>query len=257
MARKTSKLRIALLLLVFACLIFVLFRNPPDTAAIATFTRNIDPRTATINAPDLPQPKVVHLFARPEVIEAGKELENWRKNYQPKQPEFPPLVTLKGEAFERVPNGHSLILGGWETKPGRRLMVFVTPKAQDNRGNASSHGTNVLIKSRLIEVDFSRLKANNLDWLLDPEKAYTLDADRVKAVVERLEKLEGTDLLSAPQVQLSSGSEANVSVGGVAPGGGHFGPSIWMIPEVKSSENAVDLGLRVEIGLLPESDSQK
>lgn len=231
------------MLFILVAIVLLLFRNPPDTSALIEFTRGLDRQTATFQGPGVNQ-RVVHLFTPPEVLKAGIELENRRKSYQPPKSEFPPVVMLTGQAYERVPYGHSMLLGGWESKPGRRLLAIVTPTPVDNE-------TNVVVMNRLIEVDFDTLKQNNLEWLINSDKATMLPAEQVNAVVQRLEKMRGVDILAAPRIQVASGMEGNVFVGNTAPGGGHYGPSIWLIPEINREAKAIDLGVRMEIGLPP------
>jgi RNA polymerase sigma factor (sigma-70 family) len=166
--------------------------------------------------------------------------------------------TAKAEA--QVPRGQSLLTGGWQTEPGKRTFVLVTPTEIDAVGNAvleSSPAGQVTIETWWIEVQNSSLSnaaliqiesssdASNTQKVLSKEETQNLLSD--------LKKQGGVDLLSTPKVTTLFGRQARISVEDAftAPSGHQVqvGPTMDIFSNISDDKNSFQLTVNAELAL--------
>ena len=109
----------------------------------------------------------------------------------------------------RVPEGQTLISGGWISKPGKRIFMLSTPTGLPNENSVN-------IQSRLVEV--SETIWNQLGWEelrkdSTQELQGLLDGPQTAQLLKSLEETKGVDLVTAPRITTANGREAQIVIG--------------------------------------------
>lgn len=126
------------------------------------------------------------------------------------------LHSFRAQANTAIKAGDSIVLGGWETKPGRTLVAVVTPSFVDAAGNLTSdENAAIVIEGRFVETSTEMLKSLGLDWNrqganLSGVLAELEDADARK-LFDRFAETKETTTLAAPKVLTNPGRPASVS----------------------------------------------
>ena len=112
-------------------------------------------------------------------------------------------------------SGEVVVTGGYKLADGRRLYAFATPVIEEVDG-----AKKVKISARYLTLTDEAGSAAGLDNL-STNAANTLQhgevwvADEERAVLEKLDKMKGVDVVAAPQVSLRSGSSGLISIGDI------------------------------------------
>ncbi len=149
-----------------------------------------------------------------------------------------------------IQSGNTMVLGGWETSPGKTTVALITPKDIAN-------GTQIEIESRFIDVPTEALKEMNLDWARSGtnqvDALAELGGELAKAVLERFTQMKGVDVLSSPKVITANGREARVAVTDVTSVGPltfELGPKFNVIPTMQPDGK---IGLAIKAGVTLKS----
>jgi RNA polymerase sigma factor (sigma-70 family) len=167
-----------------------------------------------------------------------------------------------------VPAGHTLLLGGWETQPGRRAFVLTIPSRMDAAGNVTSdpNASQVLLESYIVELTETAAHKLGLSRLApahgDQEGVHQLFRnEETQELLKQIKETEGADLVSSPRVMTLSGREANVSIVEPfqAPNGHelHVGPEISILPKIDSKTDQIELAVKAELNLRTANEAPK
>ena len=126
---------------------------------------------------------------------------------------------LTANVTARVPDGLTLVTGGWSNQPGKRVLMFLTPSmVQDNSANSTNPIT-VLCSAKFVEAPVETLAQLGLEKLTSegPESSVrtVLTPDQTKQLFAALEQTNGSDVLSAPSIRTFDGTQATLTVGNV------------------------------------------
>ncbi len=146
----------------------------------------------------------------------------------------------------------SVILGGWQTHPGTRMLVLITPSAVDPAGNKVAPPyaaqSQIQIDSKFVEVPETVLVKLGLQTLLtdqnESREAVTCSDAQFRSYISAIEQQSGSDILSSPRVTTSFGNQATVSVQEtqmIAGKNQALGPSLGLLPTL--NEDQMSLGL--------------
>ncbi len=103
----------------------------------------------------------------------------------------------------RVATGETMVMGGWVTPDGRRMMAFATPSTL-KEGNRVTVRTQVILASDELWSQFGVSTAEN-----QTGQPITVS----QASIDALLKQKGAEVLAAPAVITQDGEEARVQVG--------------------------------------------
>jgi hypothetical protein len=144
-----------------------------------------------------------------------------------------------------LPPGQSLMMGGWETAPGKRTYAFVTPTTDPQFPNQ------VLVSARLVEMDLP--VANQFaSMAADGNGNVTFNAEDSEALFKGFKETPGVSLVASPRIQTTSGVAGSVSVTHQMPtkdGMMDFGPQIGVTPTIGADGKihlAVDAKITME-----------
>jgi hypothetical protein len=164
------------------------------------------------------------------------------------EPNRPPeaVQTFVANADAVVPAGRGLVFGGWPTPPGKCTLVFVQPKVVEV--SSPGHIGSVMLEGKFLEVPDEALSSLGLDTLKAATRATSvqtlLAADEMKSILEKLEKLPGVNVLSAPRVQTGDGTQAVISVTEQKSIAGQeytLGPSLDVDPRIAADGSSINL----------------
>jgi hypothetical protein len=157
-----------------------------------------------------------------------------------------PVQIFVANASATVAAGEALALGGWQSAPGKRIVVMVQPKVMDV--SSEGHVGSVLLEGKFIELSEDILDSVGLGKLKAESKATSLHSrlsmDQVKSALEAFESSPGVDVLSAPRVQTGDGTQANISVTEQKTIAGQehaLGPSLDVEPRIGTDGSSVTL----------------
>lgn len=172
--------------------------------------------------------------------------------YSSAQSESPnlPFQTYHSTNFATLAWNHSLVTGGWEINPGKRTLVFIQPLRVEN----SSPGQ-LLLQGKIIEVPEEFLGSIGLQDLRSPNTQSTAQAlltpEQFSAVIKLAEQTSGVDVLSAPRVITTSGTQAAISIGqSMQTTSGdtyQLGPTINILPQTSPDASSVSLSIATEL----------
>ncbi len=120
---------------------------------------------------------------------------------------YPPTSTVNVS----VPEGHSLVTGGWTTAGGERALLIVTPTVGSADGKAT-----VLFNSVVFEASDEVLTTLGLaNYLAAPDAASpptgTMAADESRDLLKRLKDAPGVKTVGTPRILTGDGVEASVA----------------------------------------------
>lgn len=172
------------------------------------------------------------------------------------------------ELNANVPAGHTLLLGGWETNPGRRTFVLTSPARVDAAGNvtAGPNGNQVVISSYIVERTEAAAHELGLSQLApangNREGVHQLFGnEKTKDLLKRLKETEGANILSSPRILTSSGTQGMVSITESfrAPNGHelHLGPEISILPNIDAKTDGIELAVKAEMNLRTDNEASK
>jgi hypothetical protein len=172
------------------------------------------------------------------------------------------------ELNAKVPAGHSLLLGGWETKPGRRTFVLTIPSRMDAAGNvtADPNANQVLMESHIVELTEAAARDLGLSKFApangDQEGYHQLFRnEETHDLLRRIKETEGADILSTPRILTLNGSQGIVSIPEPfqAPNGHelHLGPMISILPSIDSKTDGIGLAVKAEMNLRTDNEAPK
>ena len=144
--------------------------------------------------------------------------------------------------------GDTLVLGGWETSPGKTTIVMLTPKVVDD-------GASIEIESRFIDAPTPALKEMKLEWNRSGTNQVgavaELEGETARAILEQFTLRQGVDILSSPKVQTGNGREARVEVTEMTTVGKltfALGPSFNVVPTIQP-DGKIGLAIKTSITL--------
>jgi RNA polymerase sigma factor (sigma-70 family) len=172
------------------------------------------------------------------------------------------------ELNAKVPAGHTLLLGGWETKPGKRTFVLTSPYRMDAVGNVTSdpNANQVTIESYIVELTEAAAHKLGLSQFApangDQEGLHQLFRnEETQDLLKRIKETEGADLLSSPRISTLSGRQAAVSIAEPfqAPNGHELqvGPEISILPKIDSKTDGIELAVKAEMNLRTDNEAPK
>jgi hypothetical protein len=145
----------------------------------------------------------------------------------------------------RLPSGHVLTLGGWESQPGKRAYVFIQPTSDPNGASQVS------VTAKWVELTAEAAEKFRFGDFLDTsgEQSSFFKPIAFDETIKKLEAASGVDLLSTPTITTSSGRQARLSVAETrdTPGGPvAFGPMLDIIPTI-GPDGAIDITLQASL----------
>ena len=166
----------------------------------------------------------------------------------------PPVRVFRANASTPVALKHTLAMGGWTTKPGKRTLFFIQPEID----GAVAQGDPILLNSRFLELPDEALAQVGLDALKTEygltSRHVVLTPEQAALVLKTLEQTPGVEVLSAPRIQTSHGVEACLSVTDTrttAAGEKYeVGPTVEIVPEISPDRGAVELTVSTQLRLL-------
>ncbi len=183
-------------------------------------------------------------------IQAGKATDKAAMDAEPDWNEIAgrTIHQFTASAESQVKAGNTLVLGGWETAPGKTTFAMLTP-------TLSEDGASITIESRFIDTPTEALKEMKLEWNRSGTNQTgalaELESDTAKAILERFTQLRGVDVLSSPKVLTGNGREARVEVSEltcVGPLEFKLGPWFNVVP-VSQSDGKIHLAIKTGITL--------
>ena len=146
-----------------------------------------------------------------------------------------------------VPSGFSLATGGWETQPGKRMLVLNTPIVAE--------GGQVEIRTRYVEMPDAVFDAHGFNYLkaegTESKGSGILSDEKAAALLKAFEKTEGVDVVAAPSVTTLSGRQAQVQVlemwQTMTGETQHIGPVLDVIPHITADRNSVQMSVIVNL----------
>ena len=172
------------------------------------------------------------------------------------------------ELNAKVPAGHTLLLGGWETKPGSHTFVFAIPSRMDAAGNVTSdpNAHQVLMESYIVELTEAAARELGLSKFApangDQEGFQQLFRnEETHDLLKRIKETEGADLVSAPRIMTLNGTQGIVSITEPfhAPNGHELqlGPMISILPNIDSKSDGIELAVKAEMHLRTDNEAPK
>lgn len=171
------------------------------------------------------------------------------------------------EMNTKVPARHTLLMGGWETKPGARTFVLTSP-SRTNAGQDTSalEANQVLIASYIVELTESAANALGLSQLApakgDQDGVLQLFGDaETQDLLKRIKETEGANLLSSPRILTTSGIQGSIAFAEPfqAPNGHELqvGPTIDILPNIDSKTDGIELTVKAQMNLRTENEPTK
>jgi RNA polymerase sigma factor (sigma-70 family) len=187
--------------------------------------------------------------AAKKAMAAGKDAMAFQSEVRQVLSNTPPIRTLVATSTANVPWNDTVVMGGWKTPGGKRAIVMANVAHKDG---------SVMITSRILEYTEAAgvklgLSRFNTDEPL-PTKPSTLTSEQANELLKLAQGSEGVDLLAAPRVTTSSGSPAQIQVGGMysTPSGQKYltGPVLHVNPNVSPDGQSVQLEMTAELNYL-------
>ena len=152
------------------------------------------------------------------------------KSTEPSQVMVTPFT---GTARLSLNPGETLVMGGWPTEGGKRLIALSTP-------TASSDG-NVIIKSFYVQVPDSILLASGWNQYLSVTKDSSANGvftpDQEQQFIEALGNMDGVAISSSSTIVTASGQSASLSM----VGGQQGSQTVTILPILLANKQNIDL----------------
>jgi hypothetical protein len=167
----------------------------------------------------------------------------------------------------RIPTGHSLLIGGWETEPGRRAFVLTgCSKVDEAEKETAAENANIVSVVGLF-VELSETAARELgltEFLAEGVKSSSqllMPKEEADDLLNRIKNKAGSNILSPPKITTFSGKQGIVSVEEpFASPNGHSlqtGPRLDVLPNITADFAGIDLVLKAEINLRTQNEVPK
>jgi hypothetical protein len=172
------------------------------------------------------------------------------------------------ELNTKVPAGHTLLLGGWETKPGRRTFILTSPSRMNASGQETldANANQVMIASYIVELTEAAAHELGLSKFApangDQDGIHQLlGSEEIQDLLKRIKETEGADLLSSPRILTGNGVQGSISIteSFQAPNGHelHLGPMINILPNIDSKTDGIELAVKAEMNLRTDNEAPK
>ncbi|MGI8966998.1 MAG: hypothetical protein ACR2H1_13055 [Limisphaerales bacterium] len=162
-------------------------------------------------------------------------------------PELPveqesPVEIFQSKVRATVGVNQVLVLGGWSTKPGRRTLIFVTPRV-----GGTDSPSSISIDTTMVEMpeNISTTLGLGNDILSGAKESaggFVFNKDDFLRVVQT----DDIEILSTPQVTTANGRQAEVSVQTskkINKVDYQLGPSVNLVPTISSDGSSIDLSV--------------
>jgi hypothetical protein len=173
-------------------------------------------------------------------------------------PENPYTRVFTNQAHAVLPTGHGMILGGWQTAPGKQALAIAIPTTDEKNPGA------IAVTAKFLE--FSDEAAGKLNSIIslpatgqnpaaNPNYTSLMTPEQLAAFLKTAEQTPGVDVLGAPRVMVGSGREARVSVTreGQTPNGPvTLGPAMSLTPTLGADGTTIDLIVDAKLTLPTE-----
>jgi hypothetical protein len=216
------------------------------------------------------------LRLRGETARLRRELAEARAQ-KPQAASPPPDLTKTDDSYwvrnftqelnAKVPAGHTLLLGGWETRTGRRTFVLTSPSRMNAVGQETSdpNASQVMIASYIVELTEDAARELGLSKFApanDQEGVHQLFRnEETQALLKRIKETEGADILSSPRILTGNGTQGSVSMteSFQAPNGHELqlGPMINILPNIDSKTDGIELAVKAEMNLRTDNEAPK
>jgi type II secretory pathway pseudopilin PulG len=152
-----------------------------------------------------------------------------------------------------VGDAQTLLTGGWSVKPGRRVLVLLTPRIAPD-GAAGQ----VMFEAMFVEAPDEVLAGRGLERFQAAGKETSqqgvLTAAEARALLKHLEGTPGVDILSAPRLSTADGRQAQIQMVELktVPGSDEqvpFGPMLDVVPRLAPDGASVDVTLQAQLNL--------
>ena len=171
-----------------------------------------------------------------------------------------PLKTFTADSIADLTSGQTLITGGWSTGAGKHTLLFVTPQAIDEKGNALpsfSSRAQILLQGRLIEGTTEKLAemgfADFFEVPGEQSKTGVLTVVQFGSMLKALEKSEGAEILSSPRVLTGNGTPSQISTRSPRIVDGkefQIGPQFDFTPTLSADGSSLSLKVHAELNQL-------
>ena len=163
----------------------------------------------------------------------------------PLPPEQNPAVrVMNTKVVSNLQPGQAMILGGWETQPGKRTFAFMAPTVDASNPNG------ITVDAKWVEVSNEAATALNLNLVTAGQQA-ALSPEQFAALMKAFEQTPGVDILSSPKVVTQSGAHAQMAISHILPtpnGDVSLGPSFDLVP-TQRPDGSVDLAVDATLTL--------
>ncbi|HVV71002.1 MAG TPA: sigma-70 family RNA polymerase sigma factor [Verrucomicrobiae bacterium] len=160
--------------------------------------------------------------------------------------------TLHANIRTEIPDGQTLLTGGWSTGSGSRVFVLATPTVLLPDGNAAHGdpaGKQVNVKTRVLEVPDTLLTRVGLGALTvegDESSSYNVLArDQLQRLLNELAAAGGTKVLSESSVTTLDARQAEIQTVDDKANGAteNLSHTINVLPVISSDKSAIELTL--------------
>lgn len=171
----------------------------------------------------------------------------------------PPVKTYVQTTRTDISWNEAIVAGGWKTPTGKRALVFVTVE----RGQDASQLT---IKSKELEfTDEAGERLGISQFQVDDQpqsrlKSNKITTEQYETISKASQNSDGIEMLAAPEVSMTSGSQAQVQCDQIrqTPSGEKYsiGPVIDFIPTISEDGQSVKMIMvaKVNFSTLPEAN---
>ncbi len=182
---------------------------------------------------------------REDAASAAAEIKNAQK-YRAQVAQYfsntPPIKTFLSTTVTTASWDQAILTGGWKIPSGQRVLTITTFAPIDD-------GKTLDIKSHIFEYPEDAGKALGLDQFnVDGQTttaANTMTRDQAAAILAATQRINGVNILTAPEVTTESGRQAQVSATDMnqTPSGEKYstGPVIDMIPTISPDGQSVQM----------------
>ncbi|MBI3881114.1 MAG: hypothetical protein HY301_13765 [Verrucomicrobia bacterium] len=163
-------------------------------------------------------------------------------------PAAPPPLTAKGTA--QLKPGESFVTGGWLMEDGKRGFALVTPTLV----NGTDGQPTVMMESKLFAIPEVALAEVGLDLMVadgrNADNHGVTDGAATRSLLQRLGKIQGVDVLSAPSIATQPGRDATIQLGDA-----NGGLNLRLQPKIGANGQGFDLDF--DLGLTLSNGAKK
>jgi Flp pilus assembly secretin CpaC len=153
-----------------------------------------------------------------------------------------PGQVFSAQASTSLAPGRSLVMGGWETSPGKKTYAIVTPTITEG-------GTNSLtIDAKWVAMP-AEVAEKYAAWLTADPTAQT--PEQVAALLNALRNSGQVDFLAAPRLTTLSGQRGRISAGG------QYGPQVDFQPTLSADGTEIQINVDAKAPVVPPQQQQQ